>query len=200
MGTTAHSDAADVTAAQAMLVGCPVCHLVCRQPGARDLRQTVQCRCPRCGAALHGRIPKSLMRTWALLIAAFICYFPANILPVTVTSGAWYLALIIFVASILIPLLKLLVLTFLMVSIHTHAAWRLEERTRLYRLIAVVGRWSMLDIFVVTMLVALVHLQSLASIEAGPGAIFFGAVVVITMLATQSFDPRLIWDAARRSQ
>jgi paraquat-inducible protein A len=219
MGTPARSAVTELTAVRARVISCPICHLVCRQSDGGD-RPTIRLHCPRCGATLHGRIPKSLMRTWAFLTAALICYLPANILPVTITtslgqrqadtilsgviyfatSGAWYLALVIFIASILVPLIKLLVLTFLLISVHAGSAWRPEERTRLYRIVETVGRWSMLDIFVVAVLVALVRMQSLASIEAGPGALFFGAVVVITMLAAQSFDPRLIWDAAERSQ
>ncbi len=170
--------------------------------------------CPRCGAALHVRHPGSLERTWALVIAAALCYVPANALPVmTVTSlgktqsdtilsgvvfllthGLWPLAAIVFTASIFVPIMKISILLLLLVSVHGSWEWRPVERTRLYRLTEAIGRWSMVDIYVVTILVALVHLGNLASIEAGAGAVFFGAVVVITMLAAESFDPRLIWD------
>jgi len=111
------------------------------------------------------------------------------------TSGSWPLAIVVFVASITVPLLKIIALTVLVVSTQRRTAWRPLERTRLYRVIEIIGRWSMLDIYVVTVLVALVHLQGLATIQAGPGAVAFGAVVVLTMLASLSFDPRLIWDS-----
>ena len=171
-------------------------------------------RCARCGAPLHTRKPQSLERTTALLLAAAICYLPANLLPIMtltslgkaesdtilsgviyfVSSGDWPLAIVIFTASIFVPVAKILILGFLLVSVHRGSRWRPVERTRLYRLTEAVGRWSMVDIYVVTILVALVRLGNLATIEAGLGAVFFGAVVVLTMLAAESFDPRLIWD------
>lgn len=141
-------------------------------------------------------------------------YIPANAFPITHTSalgsvqsdtiisgviyfihsGSWPIALIIFVASVFVPLLKLLILITLLISVQRGWQWRPIDRTRLYHLTEAIGRWSMLDIFVVTILVALVHLGALANIEAGSGALYFGAVVVVTMLAAESFDPRLIWD------
>jgi paraquat-inducible protein A len=170
--------------------------------------------CPRCEAPLHRRKPGSIQRTWALVIAAAICYIPANVLPVmavtslgktdadTIMSGViyflvhgdWPLALIIFTASVFVPLMKLGLLAFLLISIHRRSSWRPVERTRMYRLTEAIGRWSMVDIYVVTILVALVRLGNLATIEAGAGAVFFGCVVVITIFAAESFDPRLIWD------
>jgi paraquat-inducible protein A len=170
--------------------------------------------CARCDAPLHARKPRSLERTTALLIAAVICYLPANLLPIMtvtslgkaesdtimsgviyfVSSGDWPLAIVIFTASIFVPVAKILILGFLLVSVHRRSRWRPVERTRLYRLTEAVGRWSMVDIYVVTILVALVRLGNLATIEAGLGAVFFGSVVVLTMLAAESFDPRLIWD------
>jgi paraquat-inducible protein A len=173
--------------------------------------------CPRCGATLHTRRPNSVARTWALLISAYILYLPANLLPIMDTrslrgaqtdtilsgivflwsSGSWPLAVLVFVASITVPLLKLLALTLLVVSVQRRWIWKPKQRTRLYRLIEFVGRWSMLDIFVVTILVALVQLDSLATIKAGPAAAAFGAVVVLTMSAARTFDPRLIWDCVR---
>jgi paraquat-inducible protein A len=111
-----------------------------------------------------------------------------------VKTGMWPIALVIFVASVFVPLMKLSVLTYLLISVKRRSHWRPRDRTRLYRMTEVVGRWSMVDIYVVTILVALVKLGALASIDAGPGAIYFGAVVVITMFAAESFDPRLIWD------
>ncbi len=170
--------------------------------------------CPRCGSRLHARKPDSVSRCWALLIAAMICYIPANILPMmhtsslfgsqsdTImsgvvyfwTSGSWYLALIIFFASIMVPLLKMIALVLLLITVQRRSHWQMRERARLYRLIEFVGRWSMLDIYVVAIIVALVQLKALATIQPGPGAIAFGAVVVLTMFAAMAFDPRLIWD------
>lgn len=189
---------------------CHDCELLCRVPGGA----AHGARCPRCGAALHPRKPRSLERTWALVLAAALCYLPANLLPImtvtslgkaqsdTIMSGVvyllehhmWPLALVIFVASVFVPMLKLAILVFLLVSVRRGSRWRPVDRTRLYRITEAIGRWSMVDIFVVTILVALVRLGSLATIEARAGAVFFGAVVVLTMLAAESFDPRLIWD------
>ncbi|HSJ97850.1 MAG TPA: paraquat-inducible protein A [Myxococcota bacterium] len=194
---------------------CHDCALLCRVPGGAHAAH-----CPRCGAALHPRKPRSVERTWALVIAASLCYLPANLLPImTVTSlgkaqsdtilsgvvyllvhGMWPLAAIIFVASVFVPVLKLAILVFLLVSVGRGSRWRPAERTRLYRITEAVGRWSMVDIFVVTILVALVRLGSLATIQAQAGAVFFGAVVVLTMLAAESFDPRLIWDRSEEAQ
>jgi paraquat-inducible protein A len=197
------------TAQNSGLIGCHGCHLLCRRPAALS-----GARCPRCGTRLHIRKPNSIARTWALVLAALIFYIPANLLPITtvvslgkaqsdtimsgvlyfIKTGMWPIALVIFVASILVPFMKLLILLFLLISVQLKSTWRQKDRTRLYRITEVVGRWSMIDIFVVTILVALVSMGSLATIYAGPGAIFFGAVVVITMFAAMSFDPRLIWD------
>ncbi|WP_311196928.1 paraquat-inducible protein A [Rugamonas apoptosis] len=173
-----------------------------------------QQRCARCGAALHRRRPDSVARTWALLLAAAILYIPANLLPVmythslfgkeddTIISGVIYfwhsgspaLAAIIFIASIVVPVLKLAALSLLAWTAQRRSRWRPLQRTVLYRLVELVGRWSMLDIFVITLTVALVRFQTLAVITAGPGALAFCAVVVLTMLASMQFDPRLIWD------
>jgi paraquat-inducible protein A len=202
--------AAAATARAASCARCHDCGLVCRLPHLR----AHGARCVRCGAELHFRKPASLERTWALVIAAAVCYLPANVLPVMMvtsfgqvasdtifsgvvyflTHGMWPLALVVFVASIFVPVLKLAILTFLLISVQRGSNWRPVERTRLYRITEAIGRWSMVDIFAITILVALVRLGNLASIDAGPGAVFFGAVVVLTMLAAESFDPRLIWD------
>jgi paraquat-inducible protein A len=109
-------------------------------------------------------------------------------------------SLIVFVASIMIPLLKLISLTLLLLSVQRGSSWYPEQRLRLYRLVDLVGRWSMLDIFVVTLLAALVQMKSLAVVKAGPAAVSFGAVVVLTMLAAIYFDPRLIWDPLRKER
>lgn len=206
---------APATAARAGLLSCHSCHLLCRIPEITDIGHPV---CPRCGTTLHLRKLHSLLKTWALLISAMIMYIPANVLPVTHTtymgstqsdtilsgvyyfllSGSWYIALIIFIASIVVPALKIAILVFLLVSVHMGSDWHPEERTRLYRIVEAIGRWSMVDIYVIAVMVALLKMGNLADIDAGPGAVFFGGVVVITMFAANSFDPRLIWDAMER--
>lgn len=160
----------------------------------------------------------SLDKVWAFIIAAAILYVPANLLPIMRTetlfdrqsdtilsgiaylwhSGSWPLALIVFIASVAVPLLKLLALALLAVSVQWRLDWDPLQRTRLYRLVELVGKWSMVDIFVVALLVALVQLKSLATISAGPAALAFAAVVVLTMFAAISFDPRLIWNSMER--
>ena len=197
-------------AARLGLLSCAVCALVSRAPPAGH-----DGHCPRCSAALQARKPASLARTWAFLIAAMLLYVPANVLPImdtsslfgmqrdTIlsgvaflwTSGSQVLAVLVFFASIMVPLAKMLALTVLAASVQLRARWHPRTRTRLYRVIEFAGRWSMLDIYVVTLLVALVQINTLASIHAGPGAAAFGAVVVLTMFAAASFDPRLIWDS-----
>ena len=176
--------------------------------------------CPRCGAHLHLRKLDSLGRTTALVLAALILYLPANLLPITVTTaigtrqadtilsgviyfmqtGSWEIASVIFIASVFVPFAKLVILILLLVSVRFRWRWRPRDRTVLYRLTELVGRWSMVDIYVVTILVALVRLGAVATIEAGPAAVYFAAVVVLTMFAAESFDPRLIWDALEEEQ
>lgn len=201
---------APATAARWGLATCHGCGLLSRAGhGAR---------CPRCGSPLHGRKPNSIARTWALVIAAAILYLPANLLPIMETSslfgaqedtilsgvvylwrtGSWHLALVVFIASILVPMAKLFALVILLLSVQLHARWQPVQRTRLYRLVELVGRWSMLDVYVVTLLVALVQLEALATVRPGAGALAFGAVVVLTMFAAMSFDPRLIWDSMEK--
>jgi paraquat-inducible protein A len=175
--------------------------------------------CPRCGAALHRRKPNSIARTWALVLTAAILYIPANVLPVMtviyfgrgepdtilsgvkqlVGAGMWPVALLVFFASITVPVLKLIGLTFLLITVQRRSRWRLRDRGLMYRIIEQVGRWSMVDIFMISILVALVNLGAIATIEPGVGAICFAAVVIITMFASMSFDPRLIWDAEESS-
>jgi paraquat-inducible protein A len=194
--------------ALSVLLSCPTCALVSRGTGG-------PASCPRCGTSLHFRKPGSIGRTWALLIAAMALYVPANTLPMMSTSslfgaqtdtimsgifflwqeGSWHLALIVFVASILVPLAKMIGLALLLLSVQLRWDWRPLERARLYRLIDAIGRWSMLDIYVVALLSTVVQLTALASVRPGAGALAFGAVVVLTMAASASFDPRLIWDA-----
>jgi len=148
------------------------------------------------------------------VLGALIFYIPANVLPITVVtslghkeadtimsgviyflmSGSWPIALVIFSASICVPVMKLVSLSYLLISVQSKSKWRPEDRTRLYRITEVVGRWSMIDVFVVTILVALVNVRALAPIDARPAAVYFCPVVNITMFAAMSFDPRLIWD------
>lgn len=201
------------TAASMSLVSCHSCGLL--NPLSTD---TSHQHCSRCEAPLHPRKPASLDRTLALMIAACILYIPANLLPMTKTesllgnqqdtimSGVIYfwheadylVASVIFIASIFVPILKLLILGFLLFAVHQQAKskWHFhpQQCATLYRVVEFIGRWSMIDVFVVSLLTALVHLQALANITAGPGAVAFGAVVVFTMLASLSFDPRIIWD------
>jgi paraquat-inducible protein A len=193
-------------------LACDVCELV--MPRRSAVRDGKHLRCPRCADVLHRRKPQSIERTWALLLAAALLYLPANLLPIMtstslgssqsdtilsgvvflLTNGMWPLATIVFVASLVVPLLKLLTLVFLLLSVQLRSVWSPRDRTRLYRIIEVIGRWSMVDVYVVTILVALVRLGNVASVQVEAGAVFFCAVVVITMLAAMSFDPRLIWD------
>jgi paraquat-inducible protein A len=201
---------AAVTAAQVGLLSCEACQLLSRPANA-----TARGFCPRCGEELEYRRHGSIETTWALVVAAAICYIPANALPVLnttslgtsegdtilsgvaflYTSGSWPLALIVLVASVMIPLGKLVALVYLLLSAQRGSITNNHERTRLYRMVEFIGRWSMLDVFVDAFTVALVQLSPLTSVAPGAGVLFFAAVVVLTMLAAESFDPRLIWDA-----
>lgn len=199
---------------QTEVAGCPVCGYVCGMPSHS---RATELDCPRCGAEVTHRKPDSVSRTWALVISAAVLYIPANTYPMLtvvsfgsgnadtiisgvielVAAGMWPVAAIVFFASILVPLLKLIGLTFLLMSVHVRSTWRPKDRTVLYRIIEFIGRWSMIDIFMISILIALVQLGNIATIEPGPAALAFAAVVILTMLASMSFDPRLIWDAAR---
>jgi paraquat-inducible protein A len=171
-------------------------------------------RCPRCDSPVHARKPNSMGRTWAFLIASLICYIPANLMPVMYTNifgsgsentifsgimefwehGEWDLAALIFIASVAVPCMKFLVLGTLLITCQRRSHWAQRERSKLYRLIEIVGYWSMLDVLVVALIAALVQFRSLSTIDPRMGILFFGMVVVLTMLAAMSFDPRLIWD------
>jgi len=203
------------SAAEAGLVSCRTCELLSRPANADKPGY-----CPRCGTTLVWRKPNSVQFTWALVIAAAICYIPANVLPVLTTttlgesesdtimggvvflytSGSWPLALIVLVASVMIPLGKLVALGYLLITIQRGSVRNMHDRARIYYLVEFIGRWSMLDVFVDAFVVALIQLQPLMSVEPGLGVVFFMAVVVLTMLAAQTFDPRLIWDAARHRE
>lgn len=202
--------AAAPTAMQLGLQSCETCGLLSRPaPGEEEGR------CPRCGEELVFRKPGSFQRTWAFLLAAAVCYIPANVLPVLTTTTAagaesdtimqgvvllwsptgWPLSLIVLFASIMIPSAKILALAYLLITSQRGSIKNNAQRIRLYRMVEFIGRWSMVDVFVDTFTAALIQLQPLMSVEPGPGLFFFAAVVVLTMLAVESFDPRLIWDA-----
>jgi paraquat-inducible protein A len=200
---------------QAGLQSCGSCALVSRPASDAEFG-----RCPRCDEVLAFRKPASIQRTWAYLIAAAVCYVPANLLPVLNTTTAtgtasdtilqgvvllwsptgWPLSLIVLVASIMIPSAKILALAYLLISVQRGSVKNNEQRVRLYRTVEFIGRWSMVDVFVDTFTAALIQLQPLMSVEPGPGLFFFASVVVMTMLAVESFDPRLIWDATNSSE
>jgi paraquat-inducible protein A len=191
------------------LVRCGACSLVSRWRGEGA-------PCPRCGARLHWRKPDSIARCWALVLTAAILYVPANLYPIMtvisfgsgapdtilsgvvhlIQSGMWPLALLVFFASITVPVLKIAGLSLLLLTTQRGARWRLRDRTILYRIIETVGRWSMIDIFMLSILVALVRLDAVATIAPGIGSVSFAAVVVTTMFAAMAFDPRLMWDHA----
>ncbi|WDY57398.1 paraquat-inducible protein A [Pseudomonas sp. PSKL.D1] len=196
-------------AIDAGIVVCNECHELNRQEaGSRS--QT----CTRCGALVHARRPNSIVRTWALLIAATILYIPANVLPImtvstlgqgspdTIMSGVITLlkhgmvpiAAVVFIASILVPTFKLVGIGLLLYSVQRHQPLSARQRILMYRFIEFIGRWSMLDIFVIAILVAVVNFGRIASVEANLGAVAFATVVILTMLAALTFDPRLIWD------
>ena len=194
-------------------IGCTVCDFIIDEHAADQ-------HCPRCGAQLHRRKPGAVQRTLAFVLAGYLLYIPANTLPVlttvqlgheehnTILSGVlelisndlWPLAIIVFTASIVLPLVKLLGLSWMLLA--TRYGWTqgLVARTRLYRTIDTVGRWSNIDIFSVSMLVAVLQFGTLTAVHAGPGLVAFAAVVIITMLATMVFDPRLMWDVTMRRE
>ncbi|MDB6099649.1 MAG: paraquat-inducible protein [Gammaproteobacteria bacterium] len=171
-------------------------------------------RCPRCYAHLHKRKPHSLALTAALLLCAAVLYVPANLLPVMYTrtifdeekdtimsgvlvllhSGSWPIAVLVFVASIVVPLLKILALGVVLFSAWRRSARNRTQRSKLFRMVEFIGRWSMLDVYAISLLVALVQIRSLASVAVGWGAVAFGAVVVLTMFAARTFDERLLWE------
>ena len=188
--------------------GLATCHTCCKVTPAATKR------CPRCGAALHLRMTNSLARTAALGVTAAILYIPANVLPIMTTEqlgraidstilggvvllwhhGSYPIAAVIFIASVMVPMSKMFALGLLCWSvIRSHQA-QPRERAALYRVTEFVGRWSMIDVFVVAILVALIQLGGLLVILPGAAALAFSGVVIITMLAAESFDPRLIWD------
>jgi paraquat-inducible protein A len=205
------------TAAAAGLARCDVCEALVRWDPvpAGSVR-----RCPRCNTRVHLRRPNSLVRTWSLVLAAFVMYVPANLFAMMVIShlgsssrdnilsgvkamlaAGWYpVAVLIFIASIMVPLTKLVTLTGLLISVQRRSHWRPRERAELYRAVEKIGRWSMLDVFVLTLLIGLVQLGNLMTIEVGLAGTYFASVVVLTIFAAKSFDPRLVWDAMEEEE
>lgn len=198
----------EVTGRSLGLLVCLQCHSTVRAVKA------AYSRCPRCSARLHERKPHSLAVTATLVACAAVLYVPANLLPVMYTrtffsdekdtimsgvlvllhSGSWPIAVLVFIASIVVPLLKIISLAVVVYSAWRGAARRRRQHSELYRLVEFIGRWSMLDIYAISLLATLVQIQSFASIVVGWGALAFGAVVVLTMLAARTFDERLLWD------
>jgi len=205
-----------LTALSHQLVSCPYC----TQLNHIDAETETIVACGRCGSAIQRRGEPRLASVWALLFAAVILYIPANLLPVMtvvslgrdstntlmggvihfVQTGAWLLALVVFVASILVPLSKILVLSSLLLSVQFRWCARLRDKTRLYRLIEFMGKWSMVDVFVIALLVALVQFGEFATIKAGAGSLSFAAVVLLTLWATSLFDTRWLWDVCADKQ
>jgi paraquat-inducible protein A len=195
-------------------LGLLVC-LNCRAT-VRDVKAP-HLKCPRCNARVHERKPHSLAITALLVVAAAVLYVPANVLPVMTTrtffddendtimsgvlvllqSGSWPIAVLVFIASIIVPLLKILALGVLLYSAWRGSPHRRLQRSQLFRMVEFIGRWSMLDIYAISLLATLVQVQSFASIIVGWGAWAFGAVVVLTLIAARTFDERLLWDAPR---
>jgi paraquat-inducible protein A len=170
--------------------------------------------CGRCSAHIHARIPNSLQRTVALLIAAVVLYIPANLLPIMTTDqfarsvdstiiggvvilwemGSYPVALVILIASVLVPIGKILTVGALCWTVGRHLSVSPRQRTTLYRVTEFIGKWSMVDVFVVAILVALIQITGIIVIRPGVAALAFAGVVILTMLAAESFDPRLLWD------
>lgn len=204
------------TAAQCGLVACPACGTISRLT-FEQLEAPPKCQL--CFARLYSRKPMSIQRSWAWLIAGVIAYIPANIYPIMYTTvfgrsepntiiGGFFtlwelksypIAVIVFVASVIVPVLKFISISYLLISIQRRLKHDSYDRTRLFRLTEFVGRWSMIDVFVVAILAALVQLGTVAYIDPSVGATAFGATVIFTMLAALSLDPRLLWDAASES-
>jgi len=199
----------ELTARQAGLVTCTTCGKLHRAAGDAA---AVYCR--RCGGRLHSRRPHSLQRAWAFLITGLLLYFPANLFPIMVTEsfgrpeqntifsgivflwahGSYFVATVIFLASVVVPIAKFLVIFYLLGSVHRRSRLALKEKVHLYRLTEIIGPWSMVDVFVVALLVALVKMGGIASVRPGVAATAFAAMVAMTMLSAMSFDPRTLWD------
>jgi paraquat-inducible protein A len=205
-----------LSAARAGFLVCDACGQLNRGAQINKESDPLFAQCARCGAGLHWRKPHSFTRSWAFLIAACVLYIPANLMPVlesgslfgsssdTIMSGVrylwqagdWLIAAVIFIASIVFPGAKLAALWVLLATVGQRSLWKLRTRTRVYRTLEVIGRWSMTDIFVAGVVTALVQFKTVGVVTPGPGALAFAAVVLLTMFASISFDPRLMWDPA----
>jgi len=190
------------------IAGCHTCGLAVR------MQSHAETKCPRCGSEVHYRKHNSIVRAWAFLISAFVMYIPANTEPMmhttafgntegdTIISGVlyflshgdWYLAVVIFAASVMLPLLKIIAIGYLLISIQRGEIVRRHQRTNLYKIAEILGKWSMLDIFVVALMVALIQMGNLTSIHPGAACIAFALVVILTMFAEMALDPKMIWD------
>jgi paraquat-inducible protein A len=206
-------DGDTATVEEPAVLGCESCGLVSLDVAPQGVPDGIVMSCPRCHHPLRHEKPHSVQRTWACVLAAAVLYIPANAMPVMSTvsgfeaeehtllggihelwvGGSWVLAIIVFIASIAVPVLKIAALGLLAWSVRKAPRWRRLERARLYRLIELVGHWSMLDVYVVVLLGASVRFGSFATAHPEPGLLAFTAVVVLTLLATHSFDARLIW-------
>lgn len=212
-----------INAAEQHAVGCKTCGLVNALPAAGSGSNTGEPDnyvCQRCGSYLYLRKPNSVQLTWALLLTAAILYIPANAYPMMITTslgqshastiiggmvelwqhGSEPVAVIIFVASVLVPIVKMLVLVLLLWLARHPGPLNAQQKTRLYRITELIGRWSMVDVFVVAIMVALIQSGNLMSVLPGPAALAFCAVVITTMLAAMAFDPRLLWDIQGKQQ
>lgn len=201
----------DITARAAGLVACHTCGKVHRRPAP----QAAPGRCVRCGSVLHSRKPASIERTWALLLTGVLLYFPANLYPIMTTEslgrpedntilqgviflwhhGSYLIAAVVFIASVLIPILKFLVIGYLLVTVQRRSTLARRQRLVLFHVTELIGPWSMVDVFVVALLVALVQMGGIASVRPGVAALAFASMVAATMFAAMAFDPRLLWDA-----
>lgn len=203
-------ESGDPERGRAVLLTCHTCAMVVASYGGREEV------CPRCGGRVHFRKPRSLSRSWALLLTAVVLYVPANVFPImTVTylgraeadtilsgvaalvqAGEWPIAIVVFTASVLVPIVKIALLGWVYLATFFGLSGPLRERTLVYRVTELIGRWSMVDVFMVSILAALVKLGNIAAVEPGFGAVAFCGVVILTMLSAMAFDPRLIWDRA----
>jgi paraquat-inducible protein A len=192
------------------IIICPVCE----KPNFFSGQNNIQIKCSRCKALIKPRKPDSIQRTWAFLAAALIFYIPANIYPIMtfssfgntrqdtiisgvnafIESGLWPLAFIVFTASIFVPLAKIFGLAFILVSLKSKKFSFYKQKTKLYFLVDFIGKWSMLDVFLIALLTSIVKLGNIAEVNPGPGITFFALVVILTLFAAQTFDPRIIWD------
>ena len=199
------------------LTSCSVCHKIVELDHSDKRRIAV---CPRCDNDVYPRNPNMIQETWALVIASMLFYIPANLLPMMyvetfmgtesdtimsgviyfIGSGSYLIGSVIFIASIVVPTIKLFILMYLLISVKKSSTLHKKQRQKLYLLTEIIGRWSMVDVYVVSVMVALVHFGGLTQIKAGMGVNFFLLVVVVTMVAAMRFDPRLIWDAKKKKE